>query len=623
MSGNEDVSDDNDQTKSHEDETETAKRQESSEHDPEVPSHGDIAMQHTVTDGEGATSGAGAVSESQLAQTDAFYPENNQDHTSTADRQEGGGVAGDSTEAAPAYQNSGGKAKKRRNEYDHLETSQQPRTLEDISQQIDGKSSADNLRESEEDADQDSPADAPSRQDRRLGDLAKAWMRRLEAIPDEVDGNIQDDVPTMNASADLEYTQNDGKEEDLQAAGPAEDDHLKDTSHRPLESEMFDESQAMSNDEVVRSAAAADQRDHRILHIDDSENKTDPFSSSTMAPERYELEDEFPAFDSPPDQKQLEGSAHDIPWQLQHWYEDGRQSIPSAEVWRLYEGMTRTLSFSLTESLRLVLEPTRATRLRGDFRTGKRLNMKKIIPYIASDFTKDKIWMRRTRPSQREYQILLALDDSRSMADSHSVHLAYQALALVSQALTRLEVGEISVCRFGETVDFIHTFKDGPIRESSGASIVDAFTFGQRSTDVRQLIQRSLDQLADAREIRRGSSAAIWQMEIIISDGICQDLDDIRYLLRKAMEQKIMIVFVVIDSLHQVNARSSGMNSTRNSILSMNSVSYVNGRDGALELKMERYMDTFPFEYYVVLRDVEALPEVLSETLRQFFERAS
>jgi len=42
-----------------------------------------------------------------------------------------------------------------------------------------------------------------------------------------------------------------------------------------------------------------------------------------------------------------------------------------------------------------------------------------------------------------------------------------------------------------------------------------------------------------------------------------------------------------------------------------------------MEVKMERYLDLFPFEYYVVLRDVETLPEILSETLKQFFERIS
>ncbi len=32
-------------------------------------------------------------------------------------------------------------------------------------------------------------------------------------------------------------------------------------------------------------------------------------------------------------------------------------------------------------------------------------------------------------------------------------------------------------------------------------------------------------------------------------------------------------------------------------------------------------MDTFPFDYYVVVREVEALPEVLSATLRQWVEK--
>ena len=46
--------------------------------------------------------------------------------------------------------------------------------------------------------------------------------------------------------------------------------------------------------------------------------------------------------------------------------------------------------------------------------------MRKVIPYIASQFRKDKIWLRRTKPSKREYQICLAVDDSSSMVDNHS-----------------------------------------------------------------------------------------------------------------------------------------------------------------------------------------------------------
>jgi midasin len=52
-------------------------------------------------------------------------------------------------------------------------------------------------------------------------------------------------------------------------------------------------------------------------------------------------------------------------------------------------------------------------------------------------------------------------------------------------------------------------------------------------------------------------------------------------------------------------------------------VRYQEVAGGAREMVLERYMDSFPFEYYVVLRRAEALPDVLASTLRQFFERVA
>jgi midasin (ATPase involved in ribosome maturation) len=53
------------------------------------------------------------------------------------------------------------------------------------------------------------------------------------------------------------------------------------------------------------------------------------------------------------------------------------------------------------------------------------LKCSQVIPYIASEFRKDKIWLRRTRPSKRTYQVVLALDDSSSMADNHSKEVSF------------------------------------------------------------------------------------------------------------------------------------------------------------------------------------------------------
>ena len=75
-----------------------------------------------------------------------------------------------------------------------------------------------------------------------------------------------------------------------------------------------------------------------------------------------------------------------------------------AALWARFEALTSPLAGELCEQLRLILEPTLAARLAGDFRTGKRLNMRKVVPYIASDFRRDKIWLRRAKPSARRYQ---------------------------------------------------------------------------------------------------------------------------------------------------------------------------------------------------------------------------
>lgn len=36
-------------------------------------------------------------------------------------------------------------------------------------------------------------------------------------------------------------------------------------------------------------------------------------------------------------------------------------------------------------------------------------------------------------------------------------------------------------------------------------------------------------------------------------------------------------------------------------------------------VRIESYIDNFPFPFYVILRDVEKLPTVLSDALREWF----
>ena len=66
--------------------------------------------------------------------------------------------------------------------------------------------------------------------------------------------------------------------------------------------------------------------------------------------------------------------------------------------------------------------------------------MRKIIPYIASRYQRDRIWLRRTKPRARTHQVCIALDDSESMIDNESKKVAFESVALLSTALKLIEI---------------------------------------------------------------------------------------------------------------------------------------------------------------------------------------
>ena len=463
---------------------------------------------------------------------------------------------------------------------------------------------------------------------RNLGDALKEIHHRFEEIlsPQRPDASLE--YMESTSQSQIQYLQPEDIDHDMQALGPAgeeqvakldqltfvdnetaSDDHRAMDVDKPLPTE--DSEKSVPRPPLQPNGSASEQRkdvEAAITQGTLSQN-SEPASNLPEIMGRT-LGDE----DS--DDRAVEMELRS--WRVADYPDEGAE-----QIWRLYESLTHDLAYALCEQLRLILEPTLATRLKGDYRTGKRLNMKKVISYIASDFTKDKIWLRRTKPSQREYQVLISIDDSRSMAESHSIHLAYQTLALISKALSRLESGDIAIAKFGETVDLLHSFNEGPFTDQAGTKVMNAFRFQQKATNVLSLLETSLRVLESARErqVTNSSSATdLWQLQIIISDGMCQDHDKLRTILRKANEQRVMVVFIILDSLHAVAEPGAAGDGHQGSIISMDKAEFKNV-DGKMELQLQKYLDSFPFEYYVVLRNVEALPEVLSGTLKQFFER--
>lgn len=432
---------------------------------------------------------------------------------------------------------------------------------------------------------------------KQLGDALKEYHNRHKEIfdrsddsNDESDKNMSNNNDPLNGTEDFEHV---GAEDayDTQALGKSSE-KVDQTLNEDMaiDDELDQEDRAVAGEDEAGAGAGADTEEMLMPGEEAPEvgEESAPASAYFSGLHSEDCQDQGPE-DSETETSTVQTTSV--------------SQADGVELWRQYEGKIYELAMSLGEQLRLILEPTLASKLRGDYKTGKRLNMRRVIPYIASDYRKDKIWMRRTKPAKREYQVLLALDDSKSMAEPAIVELAFQAIALVGNALNTVEVGEMAIARFGETTHIVHPLH-APFNVEAGNEVMRQFTFSQNRTDVHQL-------LADSLAMFRGSSSASeqWKLEIIISDGISDDHEALRRLVRKANDEHVMLVFVVLDALN-----------TETSILNMNEVKYVTDSSGAMKLEVRRYMDDFPFEYYVIVRNIRDLPSVLAAVLRQYFQ---
>jgi midasin len=316
---------------------------------------------------------------------------------------------------------------------------------------------------------------------------------------------------------------------------------------------------------------------------------------------------------------------------------DAAAAAYGREMWGRCEALVAGLAGELTEQLRLILEPSLASRLGGEFRSGKRLNMKRVIGYIASQFRRDKIWMRRARPDKRRYQVLLAVDDSRSMAQHGAAGFALEALSLLCKAMSRLEVGELGVISYGGGGGGVVPLQplDATFSDAAGPAIMSALRFDQDNTIADRpmlTLVEAVQHLLEGARLRAGSQGSggsssgsdLRQLLLVLGDGRFHEKDALVGAVRRLVEvQGVCPVFIALDTAATTTGsgssdNASGSNSggrAPSSLLDMQSVKFVDGKP-----VFERYMDTFPFPYYIVLRDIAALPATLADLLRQWFE---
>jgi midasin len=94
------------------------------------------------------------------------------------------------------------------------------------------------------------------------------------------------------------------------------------------------------------------------------------------------------------------------------------------------------------------------------------------------------------------------------------------------------------------------------------------------------------------------------QLVLILADGRFHEKESLHAAVREAAAKRgVCLAFIVLDT-------------PGNSLLDMQSVSFGAGGKPVFT----KYLDNFPFPYYIVLKDIAALPATLADLLRQWFE---
>jgi midasin len=456
---------------------------------------------------------------------------------------------------------------------------------------------------------------------KKLGDALERWYRNQKDIAAAEEQQSQNKEMTAEelAKSEFQHLQDENAPADTQAMGGATDDEVK----------PFDDSMAIDNDtEETQNQVLPEGVDEDELQQDDAMDVEQAEAQDQPKPEREDGrsgvatrqggqtkdEDEDLSAEQVQREEAEDEQVRETSTQLTNTHlteRPLRDFHESLDLWTKFQTKTHPFSLSLTSQLRLILTPSQSTKLSGSFRTGKRLNIKKIIPYIASSYKRDKIWMRRAIPTKRSYQILLCVDDSRSMGESASGALALESLVMVSRSLAMLEAGQIGVLGFGSDVFVAHDLAaPEPFASAeAGAKALQKFSFAQDGTDVVRLLRETIDRFREARLRNMASgSEDLWQLALILSDGLTPSSAHrhIRPLLREAMEERIMVVFIIMDDA----GKKKG-----DSVLELKEAKFT--ADGGVVI--ERYLDSFPFQYYLIVHHLDDLPSALSGLLRTWF----
>lgn len=190
---------------------------------------------------------------------------------------------------------------------------------------------------------------------------------------------------------------------------------------------------------------------------------------------------------------------------------------------------------------------------------------------------------------------------------------ALQALTLLTTALSRLEVGTLGVVAFGGTAGTRLLHELGiPWTDTSAAAALSALQFEAdntlRETPLLDMLKTVSSLFQTQRHVvaRRAGMMLPSQLLLIVADGHFHERSALQRAVREASGDATgtgpLIVFIILDAAAE-------------SVLDLQQVSFDDGMPTFF-----RYLEGFPFPYYIVLRDIQHLPHLLADLLKQWLQ---
>jgi len=200
--------------------------------------------------------------------------------------------------------------------------------------------------------------------------------------------------------------------------------------------------------------------------------------------------------------------------------------------------------------------------------------------------------------------------------------MALQTLCVICQSLAQLEVGEYAVLAFGSAKpEVLLPLGTGQSHAAAfgweqAAPLLAEFTFEEESIESHNRSFADMIELGSTMfdERRSGPQRPFCQVMLIISDGRFNK-SKVRSWVHTALARQQLPLLVVVDSAAQEPVDGKPKSSKSRSVFDIKQVSYEGGKCNVVP-----YLQDFPFPYYVVVQDLQSLPSILSDVLKQWFE---